>query len=86
MNRKPDARSQLNRLSKNRQAAVADYAARHTLPETIEWLKSPVSPPGPRAASPPPAPRNRADCGFLLSGFLLFPRPPESRRLRRGTG
>jgi len=27
MNRKPDGRSQLNRLSKDRQAAVADYAA-----------------------------------------------------------
>ena len=36
--RKPDGRSQLNRLSKDRQAAVADYAATHTLPETIEWL------------------------------------------------
>ena len=49
MNRKPDGRSQLNRLSKDRQAAVADYAARHTLPETVEWLKSPGWPPDRRA-------------------------------------
>jgi len=37
MNRKPDGRSQLNRLSPDRQAAVADYAASYTLPETVEW-------------------------------------------------
>jgi hypothetical protein len=36
--RKPDGRCQLNRLSPDRQAAVADYAATHTLPETVEWL------------------------------------------------
>jgi hypothetical protein len=36
--RKPDGRSQLNRLSPDRQAAVAHYAATHTLPETAEWL------------------------------------------------
>jgi len=56
MNRKPDGRSQLNRLSKDRQAAVADYAARHTLPETVEWLKSPGWPPDRRAASQTTAP------------------------------
>ena len=38
MSRKPDGRSQLNRLSPDRQAAVADYGASHTLPETVEWL------------------------------------------------
>ena len=38
VSRKPDGRSQLNRLSPDRQAAVADYAASHTLPETVEWL------------------------------------------------
>jgi hypothetical protein len=42
MSREPDGRSQLNRLSKDRQAAVADYAARHTLPETVQWLNSPA--------------------------------------------
>jgi len=36
--RKPDGRCQLNRLLPDRQAAVADYAATHTLPETVEWL------------------------------------------------
>ena len=36
--RKPDGRSLLNRLSPDRQAAVEDYAASHTLPETVEWL------------------------------------------------
>jgi hypothetical protein len=41
MNRKPDGRSQLNRLPKDRQAAIADYAARHTLPETVELEESP---------------------------------------------
>jgi hypothetical protein len=39
--RKPDGRCLLNRLSPDRQAAVADYAATHTLPETVEWLKNP---------------------------------------------
>ena len=38
VSRKPDGRCQLNRLSPDRQAAVADYAATHTLPETVEWL------------------------------------------------
>ena len=36
--RKPDGRCLLNRLSPDRQAAVAHYAATHTLPETVEWL------------------------------------------------
>ena len=36
--RKPDGRCPLNRLSPDRQAAVADYAASHTPPETVEWL------------------------------------------------
>jgi hypothetical protein len=40
VSRKPDGRCQLNRLSPDRQAAVADYAASHTLPETVEWLNS----------------------------------------------
>jgi len=38
--RKPDGRCQLNRLSPDRQAAVADYAASHTLPETVERLNT----------------------------------------------
>jgi hypothetical protein len=38
ISRKPDGRCQLNRLSPDRQAAVAGYAASHTLPETIERL------------------------------------------------
>jgi len=38
--RKPDGRSQFNRLSPDRQAAVADYAASHTLPKTVEWLNT----------------------------------------------
>ena len=59
MNRKPDGRSQLNRLSKDRQAAVADYAARHTLPETVEWLKNPGWPPEPRATAPPRLPNRK---------------------------
>ena len=45
--RKPDGRCLLNRLSPDRQAAVADYAASHTLPETVEWLKNPAWPPEP---------------------------------------
>jgi len=45
--RKPDGRCLLNRLSPERQAAVADYAASHTLPETVEWLKHPGWPPEP---------------------------------------
>ena len=40
MNRKPGGRSQLNRLSPGRQAALAGYAATHTLPETVEWLNT----------------------------------------------
>jgi len=40
LSRKPGGRSQLNRLSPDRQAAVADYAASHTLPETVEWLNT----------------------------------------------
>jgi hypothetical protein len=51
MNRKPDGRSQLNRLPKDRQAAIADHAARNTLPETVESLKNLDWPPEPRAPS-----------------------------------
>jgi hypothetical protein len=64
MNRKPDGRSRLNRLSKDRQAAIADYAARHTLLETVQWLKHPDCSPEPCAPSnagagpaPSPAPQ-----------------------------
>ena len=39
--RKPDGRCLLNRLSPDRQAAAADYAASHTLPETVECVKNP---------------------------------------------
>jgi len=56
MNRKSDGRSQLNRLSRDRQAAVTEHAARHTLPETVDWLKNPGWHPEPRAASQTSAP------------------------------
>jgi hypothetical protein len=47
--RKPDGRSHLNRLSKDLQAAVADYAARHVK------LIDPAAPPDdPPQSTPPP--------------------------------
>jgi len=84
MYRKPDGRSQLNRLSKDRQAAVADYAARHTLPETVEWLKNPGWPPEPRATaqttpgaipSPPAEPQGTSASRWALARWLSgYPR------------
>jgi len=79
MNRKPDGRSRLNRLSKDRQAAVADFAARHTLSETVEWLKNPGWPPEPRAttqispgdtASPPAQPQGTSVSRWALARWL----------------
>ena len=71
MNRKPDGRAQLNRLSKDRQAAVADYAARHTLPETLEWLKNPGWPPEPGDTPAPPGhPQGTAVSRWALARWL----------------
>ncbi|HXP61545.1 MAG TPA: hypothetical protein VN829_13695 [Dongiaceae bacterium] len=71
MNRKPDGRSQLNRLSKDRQAAVADYAARHTLRETVEWLNNPGWPPEPGdTISPPGHPQGTAVSRWALARWL----------------
>jgi len=77
--RKPDGRCLLNRLSPDRQAAVADYAATHTLPETVEWLKNPGWPPEPgdinQAApgdtlSPPGHPQETAVSRSALARWL----------------
>ena len=92
MSRKPDARCQLNRLSEDRQAAVADYAARHTLTETIQWLKNPGLPVEPGAASqaadptthqpaPPQATSvSRSALARWLSGYRMRDQCAQNRR------
>ena len=79
VSRKPDGRCQLNRLSPDRQAAVADYAAGHTLSETAEWLKNLGWAPEPGATtqagpgdtlSPPDDPQDTAISRSALARWL----------------
>jgi len=79
VSRKPDGRCELNRLSPDRQADVADYAASHTLPETVEWLKNPGWPPEPGdttqagpggTPSPPGHPQETAVSRSALARWL----------------
>jgi len=90
--RKPDGRCLINRLSPDRQAAVADYAASHTLPETVEWLKNPGWPPEPGDISqagpgdtpsppghPPETAVSRSALARWLPGYRLRQRCAQNR-------
>ena len=55
-NRKPDARCPLNRLPPSQQDAVAEFAASHSLTQTVRWLNDPA-----RLAPSPADPNDRPD-------------------------
>ncbi|MGA2866688.1 MAG: hypothetical protein ABSF95_19610 [Verrucomicrobiota bacterium] len=68
MARKPRSDITLNRLSPAQQAAVAQYAAQHTLLETLQWLKtgSPL-----RGGALPPLTLSMPALSRWLSGHRL---------------